>query len=82
MEKKITPQEEEKANKIKLEFSQVHQEISLIQSEMNSLNQKAEELIQKLESLRKEEFDFMEILKENYGEGKLDPFKMTYETRE
>lgn len=80
MEKKITKEEEKKAIRIKKEFSKVHDQISSIQEEMGLLNQKAEELIKKLESLRSEESKFVESLSEKYGDGILDPFKMTYKT--
>ena len=78
MDKKISPKEEKRANQIKNEFSEVHTQISNIQEEMNLLNKKAEKLIHSLELIRKEELDFLNSLTEKYGEGSLDPFKMTY----
>jgi len=82
MEKKITSSEEEKANKIKNGFFEVHGQISQIQEEMNLLNQKAESLIKELEILREEELKFIKSLGKKYGEGTLDPFRMTYKIKE
>lgn len=82
MEKKITREEEKEAVKIKAEFIEVHGQISQIQEEMEVLNRKAEYLIQKLESIRGEESRFIRSLEEKYGEGTLDPFQMTYKTKE
>ena len=45
---------------------------------MESLHVKAGSLIKELETLRDKEELFMEFLKEKYGEGKLDPFKLIY----
>ena len=78
MEKKITPEEEKRANQIKVEFTEVHNQIAKIQEEMEDLNRKAESLILSLESIRKDESDFVKELEEKYGEGFLDPFNMTY----
>ena len=81
MEKKITPEEEKRGNRIKGEFSEVHGQISQIQEKMDLLNSEAEKLIQRLESLREEESEFIGSLIEKYGEGTLDPFKMTYKIK-
>jgi len=45
---------------------------------MESLNIKAGSLVKELERLRDEEHAFVQKLKEKYGEGKLDPFKLIY----
>ena len=82
MEKKITPEEQERANRIKVEFSQVHGQISEVQEKMDLLNQKTEELIKRLNSLRDEESEFISSLGEKYGEGILDPFTLTYKTND
>lgn len=82
MEIKITKKEEREATKIKEEFIEVHGQISQIQEEMETLNQKSESLIKKLESLREEESKFIDSLGKKYGEGILDPFQMTYRTKE
>jgi DNA anti-recombination protein RmuC len=81
MEKKITLEEEQRANRIKVEFAEVHDQISKIQEEMESLNKKAESLILSLEAIRKEESEFVEKLTEKYGDGFLDPFNMTYKIK-
>lgn len=82
MEKKISTPEKKRAEKIKGQFSEVHQEISQIQSEMDLLNQKAEGLIKILETLREEEKKFIDSLEKKYGKGSLDPFKMIYRIEE
>jgi len=45
---------------------------------MESLHVKAGSLIKELETLRDKEELFMELLKEKYGDGTLDPFKLIY----
>lgn len=82
MEKKITQEEEKIGNRIKGEFSEVHGQIYQIQEKMDLLNSEAERLIQRLESLREEESEFIGSLTEKYGEGTLDPFKMTYKIKD
>lgn len=78
MEKKITLEEEKKANRIKSDFFEVHGQFSEIQNKISLLNQEAEDLIKKLSFLRNEEFEFIKSLGEKYGEGTLDPFSLTY----
>jgi uncharacterized coiled-coil DUF342 family protein len=78
MNKEITTSEKKRAEEIKGQFSEVHQEISQIQSEMDHLNQKAEGLIKILEKLREEEREFISSLEKKYGRGSLDPFEMIY----
>jgi chromosome segregation ATPase len=78
MNKKITPSEKKRAEKIKGQFSEVHSEISQIQLEMDHLNKKAESLIKSLEGLREEEKEFISSLEKKYGKGSLDPFNMIY----
>ncbi len=74
----LTKKEKESANLLKVKFSEVRSEIDLVQSEMELLNKKAGSLIKELEGLRDEEAIFIDSLKEKYGDGKLDPFKMIY----
>ena len=74
----LTKKEKAKANYLKSRFSEVRSEIEAVQEEMESLHVKAGSLIKELETLRDKEELFMEFLKEKYGEGKLDPFKLIY----
>ena len=74
----LTKKEKDQANFLKDRFSIVRAEIETVQEEMESLNMKAGSLVKELERLRDEENFFIEKLKEKYGEGKLDPFKLIY----
>lgn len=82
MEKRITREEESRANKIKGEFIEVHDQISEIQKEMDLLNERSKFLIGRLETLREDESKFILSLEEKYGQGTLDPFKMIYKIKE
>lgn len=74
----LTKKEKETANYLKSRFSEVRSEIEAVQEEMESLHVKAGSLIKELEDLRDKEGLFMELLKEKYGDGTLDPFKLIY----
>jgi chromosome segregation ATPase len=74
----LTRKEKEKASLLKDRFSSVRAEIESVQSEMDILNTKAGTLIRELEELRDQESKFIGNLKEKYGEGTLDPFKLIY----
>jgi len=74
----LTKKEKDQANFLKDRFSVVRAEIETVQEEMESLNIKAGSLVKELERLRDEEHAFVQKLKEKYGEGKLDPFKLIY----
>lgn len=79
MQKRLTKKEFNKAEMIKAEFSRVRDEISEIQEKMNHLNLEAGTLLRELESLREAEKEFVDDLGKKYGDGKLNPFTMTYE---
>lgn len=74
----LTKKEKDTANLLKLKFSEVRSGIESVESEMEYLNAKAGSLIKELESLREQESNFIDLLQEKYGEGKLDPFKLIY----
>ncbi len=74
----LTKEEKERANMLKDRFSSVREEIETVQAQMNILNTKAGTLIRELEELRDQESKFVGNLKEKYGEGTLDPFKLIY----
>lgn len=80
MVKRLTKIELKKAQSMKSEFARVRSEIEKVQEEMERLNMKAGTLIRELEDLRDSEQDFISSLGKKYGEGRLDPFEMTYET--
>jgi chromosome segregation ATPase len=74
----LSEKEKEKASFLKEKFSTVREEIESIQAEMDILNKKAGTLIKELEELRDQESKFIRNLKQKYGEGTLDPFKLIY----
>jgi len=74
----LTQKEKTKANALKEQFSLVRAEIESVQIQMENLNSKAGTLVRELEKLRDEESSFISGLKEKYGDGQLDPFKLIY----
>ena len=74
----LTKKEKNKANSLKDQFSSVRGEIESVQAEMDLLTKKAGTLIKELENLRDQESQFITELKNKYGEGTLDPFKLIY----
>lgn len=79
MVKNLTKTETKKAEKIRSEFSRVRTEIESVQRQMEDLNLKAGTLVRELETLRESESAFIDSLGKKYGDGKLNPFAMTYE---
>lgn len=75
---KLTTNEIETANLLKTQFGHVREEISIIEKEMEFLTHKAGTLIRELERLRDDEKNFVEQLTKKYGDGVLDPYKLTY----
>lgn len=80
MQKKLTKKEMDQANRMKSKFAKIRGEISEVQETMEKLNLKAGTLIKQLEELRDKENEFIESLSKKYGDGKLNPFTLEYET--
>jgi hypothetical protein len=80
MQKKLTKKEMDQANRMKSNFAQIRGEISEVQSMIENLNLRAGTLIKELELLRDKETEFMNALSKKYGQGKLNPFTLEYET--
>lgn len=74
----LTKKEKDTANLLKIKFSEVRSDIEDVQGQMEYLNTKAGSLIKDLEDLREQESNFIDSLREKYGEGNLDPFKLIY----
>lgn len=75
----LTEEQKTKLLELKSNFSSVHHSIENVKTKMDELNQEAESLVKTLSALRIEEKKFLNDLESEFGKGKLDPFKMTYE---
>jgi len=78
----LTNKESEKAENLRYEFRRVHDQINAVEKEMERLSIKAGTLIKELESLRDDEKYFLDSLDEKYGEGKLNPLNLIFETND
>jgi len=67
------------AEDLKNEFGKVKDQIHTVKEQMSNLQQKTEDLICHLEDLRIQEQNFIKILNEKYGPGKLNPLTLYYE---
>ena len=76
----LTNMESKTAENLKEEFKRVRDQITDVENEMERLSIKAGTLIKELEGLRDDERTFLDSLDEKYGEGKLNPFNLIFET--
>ena len=62
------------------QYGTLDTEFTEVQAQLELLDAKKNELLQRLEVIRKEELAFFDILKNNYGEGKLNLETLEYMT--